>query len=135
MRKNLPEQASATPAAATNHYTVRVNDKAFDIVLEGGSAKVNGREFEFDVAEGAPAPESAPAAVAAATEVRAELPGTVLRLAVAEGDAVSAGDTLLVLEALKMEIKVSSPVDGTVAQLAVRPNATVVAGDLLVAVA
>ena len=92
-------------------------------------------EFEFDVAEGAPAPESAPASVAAATEVRAELPGTVLRLAVAEGDTVSAGDTLLVLEALKMEIEVSSPVAGTVAQLAVRPNATVVAGDLLVAVA
>ena len=135
VRKNLPEQAQATPVAATNRYTVRVNDKAFDIVLEDGTAKVNGREFEFDVAEGSPVPDSAPAAVAATTEVRAELPGTVLRLAVAEGDTVSAGDTLLVLEALKMEIEVSSPVAGTVAQLAVRANATVVAGDLLVAVA
>ena len=134
VRKNLPEQASATPAAAPNHYTVRVNDKSFDIMLEGDTAKVNGRDFVFDVAEGAPALESAPASVTAATEVRAELPGTVLRLAVAEGDAVSAGDTLLVLEALKMEIEVSSPVAGTVAQLAVRANATVVAGDLLVAV-
>ena len=135
VRKNLPEPASAAPAAATNHYTVRVNDKAFDVVLEGGTAKVDGRDFVFDVAEGAPASESVPASVVAETEVRAELPGTVLRLAVAEGDTVSAGDTLLVLEALKMEIEVSSPVDGTVAQVAVRTNATVVAGDLLVAVA
>ena len=58
----------------------------------------------------------------------------MLRLAVAEGDSVKTGDPLLVLEALKMEIDVSSPVDGTVTDLAVEVGATVVAGDLLMAV-
>ena len=52
-----------------------------------------------------------------------------------EGDVVDAGDTLVILEALKMEIKVVSPVSGTVARLDVDAGATVVAGDLLVAVA
>ena len=70
----------------------------------------------------------------ASTDVCAELPGKVLRLAVQEGDVVEAGDTLLVLEALKMEIEVNSPVNGTVAKLSVKAGATVVAGDLLAAV-
>ena len=140
VRKNVPEQSPATPAAATNRYTVQVNDKAYDVVLDGGTAVVNGQDYRFDVAESGTSGESAsaptaPAPVGAATEVRAQLPGTVLRLAVAEGDTVKAGDSLLVLEALKMEIEVSSPVDGTVTHVAVGANATVVAGDLLVAVA
>ena len=140
VRKNVPEQAPTTPAATTNRYTVRVNDRAYDVVLDGGTAVVNGHDYTFDVTEGTASVEtgSAPTArapVDAATEVRAQLPGTVLRLVVAEGDTVKAGDALLVLEALKMEIEVSSPVDGTVTHLAVEANATVVAGDLLVAVA
>ena len=139
VRKSLPEQASTTPAAVTNRYTVRVNNKAYEVVLDGGTAVVNGQDYTFDVAEGTASAESAsaqaaPASVGAATEVRAQLPGKVLRLAVAEGDTVKSGDALLVVEALKMEIEVNSPVDGTVTHLAVEANATVVAGDLLVAV-
>ena len=136
VRKNVPEQPPVAPAAATNRYTVRVDDRAYDVVLEGDTARIDGHDYVFNVAENTPASAAAvPVPVATATEFRAELPGTVLRLAVAEGDTVSAGDALLVLEALKMEIEVKSPVDGTVAQLAVHANATVVAGDLLVAVA
>ena len=140
VRKNVPEQAAATPAAATSRYTVQVNDRAYEVVLDGATAVVNGQDYTFEVAEATTSTESAsaptaPAPVGAGTEVRAQLPGTVLRLAVAEGDTVKAGDALLVLEALKMEIEVSSPVDGTVTHLAVKTHATVVAGDLLVAVA
>ena len=140
VRKNVPEKPATTPAATTNRYTVQVNDRAYEVLLDGGTAVVNGQSYTFEVAEGATSDESAPAPTAptpagTATEVRAQLPGTVLRLAVAEGDTVKAGDALLVLEALKMEIEVSSPVDGTVTHLAVEAHATVVAGDLLVAVA
>ena len=140
VRKNVPEHAAATPAAATNRYTVQVNDRAYEVLLDGGTAVVNGQDYRFKIAEGTTSTESASAPTASApvdgaTEVRAQLPGTVLRLAVAEGDTVKAGDPLLVLEALKMEIEVSSPVDGTVTHLAVETHTTVVAGDLLVAVA
>ena len=140
VRKNTLEQAAATPAVTTNRYTVQVNDRAYEVLLDGGTAVVNGQSYTVEVAEGTTSHEFAsspiaPARVDAATEVRAQLPGTVLRLAVAEGDTVTAGDTLLVLEALKMEIEVSSPVGGTVTHLAVEAHATVAAGDLLVAVA
>ena len=56
------------------------------------------------------------------------------RLCVGVGDSVNAGDPLLVLEALKMEIEVKSPTDGIVDRVAVSASSTVVAGDLLVAV-
>jgi len=135
VRKNLPEQAPASTAAATNRYTVRVNSQVFDVMLDGGSATIGDQTYAFDVAAGSAAAEPTPIPEVTATQVRAELPGKVLRLAVAEGDVVGMGDTLLVLEALKMEIQVRSPVAGTVTQLAVGPNATVVAGDLLAAVA
>ena len=69
------------------------------------------------------------------TDVLAELPGKVVRLVVNEGDSVKSGDTLLVLEALKMEIEVSSPASGTVTRFDVRAGSTVVAGDLLAVVA
>ena len=140
VRKNVPEQPATTPAAATNRYTVQVNDRAYEVLLDGGTAVVNGQSYTFDVAEGTTSAETAPdptapTSVGTATEVCAQLPGKVLRLTVASGDTVKAGEALLVLEALKMEIEVSSPVDGTVARLAVEADATVVAGDLLLVVA
>ena len=134
VRKNRPEQPTVSPTTDTNRYSVRVDDKTFDVVLDGETATINGRDYVFEVADGTPSRKSASDSVSAATEVRAELPGTVLRLSVVEGDVVGVGDTLLVIEALKMEIEVNSPVDGTVARVAVGANATVVAGDLLVAV-
>jgi acetyl-CoA/propionyl-CoA carboxylase biotin carboxyl carrier protein len=68
------------------------------------------------------APPAAAAEAVAAGPLRAPLPGTVTVVAVAEGDAVTAGQTLLVLEAMKMEHPVTAPVDGVVAKLVVRPG-------------
>ena len=87
VRKNV-EQSPTPRSATTNRYTVRVNKNAYDVVLDGDNAVVNGLDYTFDVAEGTTSTESvaAPAAVPqAGTEVRAQLPGTVLRLNVAEG--------------------------------------------------
>ncbi|MGH3804846.1 MAG: biotin/lipoyl-binding carrier protein, partial [Pseudonocardiaceae bacterium] len=52
-------------------------------------------------------------------EIRAEMVASVWKIVVAEGDAVSGGDPLVILESMKMEIPVLSEVDGTVAKLAV----------------
>lgn len=136
VRKISAEETSASSAGSSNRYAVTVNDAVYKVVLEGNTASVNGQDFSFDVAEDSASGDgsSAPVTSSAATDVCAELPGKVLRLAVQEGAVVEAGDTLLVLEALKMEIEVNSPVDGTVAKLSVEAGATVVAGDILAAV-
>jgi glutaconyl-CoA decarboxylase len=59
------------------------------------------------------------------------MPGTIIRVAVKTGDAVKRGDTLLVLEAMKMENEIQTPTDGTVAQVAVAQGASVDTGALL----
>ena len=63
------------------------------------------------------------------------MPGTILDVKVKAGDAVKTGQTLCVLEAMKMENEIPAPHDGTVAQVTVNKGATVNAGDPLVILA
>ena len=74
----------------------------------------------------APAPAAAAPAVAAGeTAIKAPMPGIVIRYLVEEGAQVKAGDNIVVLEAMKMENSLPSPVDGTVKQLSVAPGTRV----------
>jgi acetyl-CoA/propionyl-CoA carboxylase, biotin carboxylase, biotin carboxyl carrier protein len=67
--------------------------------------------------------------------VRAPMPGTVTAVDVAEGQQVTAGTRLLVLEAMKMEHVLTAPVDGVVRQLRARPGGTVERGSVLLTLA
>ncbi len=67
-------------------------------------------------------------------EIRAIIPGRVVSVSVAPGDAVTAGMQLLVVEAMKMQNELRAPRDGAVEQVAVRPGATIEVGDLLVVI-
>ncbi|WP_377274423.1 acetyl/propionyl/methylcrotonyl-CoA carboxylase subunit alpha [Peterkaempfera sp. SMS 1(5)a] len=75
-----------------------------------------------------------PTAQTAPGSLLAPMPGTVVRTAVAEGDTVTAGQTVLWLEAMKMEHRVTAPTAGTVAQLRVHPGQQVEPGTLLAVV-
>jgi len=68
-------------------------------------------------------------------EVRAEMVANVWKVVVAEGDPVSDGDTLVILESMKMEIPVLAEGDGTVATLAVREGDVVQEGDVIAVIA
>ena len=81
----------------------------------------------------APAPAAAPVSVGAGeTPVNSPMPGSIFKIECSVGQSVKAGDVLIVLEAMKMEIEVSAPVDGTVKAIAVSTGATVNTDDLLV---
>ena len=77
---------------------------------------------------------AAPAAVAAGTVVPAPLPGNIFAIKVKAGDAVKAGDVLVIIEAMKMENEVCAPSDGVVKQIAVSKGALVATGDTLVVI-
>jgi biotin carboxyl carrier protein len=66
--------------------------------------------------------------------LEAAMPGRVLDVLVHEGDTVKRGDTLVLLEAMKMELRVQAPADGEVVQVFVTPGAVVERGQLLVKV-
>jgi biotin carboxyl carrier protein len=58
----------------------------------------------------------------------------VWKVVVAEGDAISAGDPIVILESMKMEIPVESPVDGTVTEVRVQEGGVVQEGDVIAVV-
>ena len=64
-------------------------------------------------------------------ELRAEMVANVWKVVAAEGDAVSDGDTIVILESMKMEIPVICESDGTLSQLAVTEGQVVQEGDLI----
>jgi biotin carboxyl carrier protein len=69
------------------------------------------------------------------TKVHAIIPGVVVAVSVAPGDAVTAGQQMLVVEAMKMQNELRAPRDGTIEQVAVGAGSTIEVGDLLLVLA
>ena len=83
-------------------------------------------------AEEAPAAPAAPAAqTASGTQVKAPMPGSILAVKASAGQAVKAGDVIVVLEAMKMENDIVASCDGTVKEILVTKGATVNTDDVL----
>ena len=103
---------------------------------------VDGWRFELEVEDAARADLRARATRARATgvgsgpfEVHAMIPGRVAAVAVAVGDSVTVGQTLLVVEAMKMQNELRAPRDGVVERVSVGVGETIDLGDLLVVLA
>jgi len=80
------------------------------------------------------APVKAPTATVAGEEVVAPMPGKVLQLKVSEGDSVKDGDTLLILEAMKMENEIVANTSGSIKKINVAANDMVDTGDVLIVI-
>lgn len=133
-----------------NSYTVAVGDVDGNQVF----VEVNGTPYKVELPEktvsqvktvAAPRPAAAPrtasgekvvqkatAAPSGAYQIKAPLPGTVLSIAVKVGDTVKAADTVLVLEAMKMENAIHAGRDGKVASINVNPGDAVPDGGVLI---
>ena len=121
-------------------FNITVNGVAYEVEVEevaageasapAAAAPKAAPKAAAPAAKPAAAPKAAP--VANGTKVNAPMPGTILDVKVAQGQAVKKGDVLLILEAMKMENEILAPQDGTVAQVAVSKGASVNSGDALV---
>ena len=131
-------------------YKVTLNGKTYEVEVEQGKAVLLD---EYEALAPAPAaaavpavapaaaPVAAPAASAAPVNleageaVNAPMPGNILRIDVAKGDTVKAGQVLVILEAMKMENEIVAPKDGTVAQVVTSKGAVVDTGSPLIVIA
>ena len=125
-------------------YKVTLNGRTYEVEVEAGQAMLVD-EYEAY----APAPAAAPAPVAAAPAaasvsaapalaagevVKSPMPGNILKINVTVGQKVNEGETLLVLEAMKMENEIAASKAGTVAQIIVSKGAVVETGAPLVVI-
>lgn len=145
-------------------YKYTINGTQFDVTIDsinGSQAKVevNGIPFEVTMhgsslveedlptvsTEGAAAPAAAPAAEPAAapaakgaagagTPVKAPLPGVVTKVLVQNGQSVKKGETVLVLEAMKMENNINAECDGAITGICVAPGDSVKEGTTLLTI-
>ena len=114
--KDVKPAAKADGATACK---VTVDGTAYNVSFEGDNvAVVNGKRFAISVGEADAKAAAAPAASnGAALEVKAPVPGAILRFSAKEGDTVAEGQEILVMEAMKMETAISAPKAGTVSFL------------------
>ncbi len=89
---------------------------------------------EAPKAEEAPVAAAPAAPTASGTQVKAPMPGSILAVKASVGQAVKAGDVLVVLEAMKMENDITAPCDGTVKEIVVTKGTTVNTDDVLVVI-
>jgi pyruvate carboxylase subunit B len=140
--KDAAEPAPATPPAAAAgpaRYAVSVGGRSHAVVVDGSKVRVGDKVFEVTVRAGDAVPvTAAPAAArpahAEGLPVRAHMPGRVVRIAAEPGTALSDGDTVVVIEAMKMEVPVPSPISGAVDRVFVAVGDQVSAGDVLATV-
>ena len=130
-------------------YNVTINDKVYEVEVEKGKANL----IRTTAVQAAPAPAAAPVAAAPAaapapaapaapaapvqagtTPVNSPMPGTILDVKVAVGQAVKEGDLVVILEAMKMENEIYAPCAGTVAQVLTSKGASVDTGAPLVTI-
>lgn len=133
VRKITPETKKAEP---TDRYTVTVDGVPHTVVVDNGRVIVNGRNYAVDVREGAddatvPAAAQGAPSANGGLPIESKLPGSVLRIPAKPGDGVKAGDTIIVLEAMKMEVEVKAPRAGVVASISVTVGEQVQAGHVL----
>ena len=140
-------------------YNYKIKGQDFNVKIEGvegdiAKVEVNGIPFEVQLDKPVAQPKPVVRAVAApvktveapkaaveaaqlaagVTAVKAPLPGTINDIKVAVGQAVKKGDTLVVLEAMKMENNIEADVAGTVKEVKVRKGDSVLEGDVLVVI-
>lgn len=124
-------------------YTITVNGTAYEVEVEDmGGAVASAPKVAAPKAApapaaapapkaAAPAPAAKPVAAGAAT-VSAPMPGKVLEVKVKVGDAVKAGDVIMVLEAMKMQNEIMAPADGTISDVRVSAGQAVNTGDIMI---
>jgi oxaloacetate decarboxylase alpha subunit len=128
-------QAAGPAMPATGRFTVTVDGQNYGVSSAMADGKltvtVDGQAFAVSVSDAAAAPAAkAPQPTGDAATIAAPMPGTIVKLTRTDGDAVAANDTILILEALKMQMEIRSTIAGKV-WYSVRPGDTVRAKDSL----
>ena len=127
-----------TPKEKSDVYRITVDGESFTVHLNGAQAEVNGTTYDVSVSDSIePAKEKAeaPRATGSVSVITAGTPGLVTQIPVKEGDRISAGQNLCVLEVMKMETFIRAGRPGTVTRILVQKGEQVKTGQPVLEVA
>ncbi len=129
----------AEPKKTNHEYTIAINGISYGVKIDGNNAVVNGVSYPLNVTEGIKTTpvQSSPVAkqvVTGSEEIKAPMPGLVLRLNVKVGDTVKKDDIIMIMEAMKMENEIYAPCDGVISSIPVTQGQQLQAGDLLMTI-
>lgn len=127
IRKNAGESLKATG----NEVTVTIGGSSYGIKIENGKAIVDGISYDYSIKDGISAQTVSSSSSSGSTPVTAGLPGTVVKIVSPVGTQVADGTTILIVEAMKMEVEIKSSVAGSVKEIKVKPGDSIVAGQEL----
>ena len=116
------------------NYTITVNGNVYDVTVEekgAGAAPAAPKAPAAPAPKAAPAPAAPKAAGAGRIQVKAGAAGKVYQIPTSVGQSVQPGDTVVVIEAMKMEIPVVAPEAGTIASIDVQVGDSIEAGAVL----
>ena len=116
------------------NYTITVNGNVYDVTVEekgAGAAPAAPKAPAAPAPKAAPAPAAPKAAGAGRIQVKAGAAGKVYQIPTSVGQSVQPGDTVVIIEAMKMEIPVVAPEAGTIASIDVAVGDAIEAGAVL----
>ncbi len=130
---------TAKPSSGPAEYTVTVNGEDIYMAFEGNMVTVDGKVYRVAIRpeDKTASPDSSGGGSGGGgkiTEVSSQMPGAVYKQLVHAGDHVRAGEPMLILEAMKMEMEIQSPVDGTVDEIRFAVGDQVATGQVLATV-
>lgn len=122
-------------------YEIEINNEVYRVTVKELPADTDMTtpaqatpEQATPAAKPTPVTQPAQATSASGTEVKAPMSGTIYKVVVSPGQAVSKGDVLIILEAMKMENEIVAPRDGVVGEIHVSPNESVQSDQLLLTI-
>jgi pyruvate carboxylase subunit B len=145
---NVTASRFEDPMTGQNTYSINVNNNDYQVIVGRGTIQpqvmatvppvgatippVNAPTQPLQAPQASAAPNSPAAGSAVGEPVKAQIPGKVLKIEVKEGDMVKEHQTLLVMEAMKMETEIKAPRDGKVGKIHVSAEDAVQTADVLV---
>ena len=119
---------------SSSSYLVKIDEKEFSVTIDENN--------NFDIASGN-ASNTSPnqpqqvksQASSVSSQLNAPLGGNIFKILIAEGQTVSKDQTLIILEAMKMETEIKSPADGVISNIHIQVGDAVAPGDLLIDIA
>ncbi len=140
VRKNIPaakqktEAPVAEEAAKGSDYIITLNGNDYEVKIEGNNAVVNGQNYTF---KSKTVPSGSSVRTESVTENREDkpvitpLPGLIIRIEKKVGDTIKKGQTIMVLESMKMETPLIAPADGKISAINVQPQQQIQSGTVV----